>query len=278
MLFYLFITFQILNFISCRISCYNTSSNANIFDYIVTTDNFPTELHTSSIENNSISCFAEIIWQRNPHTTKIILVAEGNLKAAPSIHKLEVEFGYDNEGRISIWEQAIFYQCNTDQCNSLSQLKLILSSLTMSDNLIDLVYILSPVQPFQGEWCYRGSNATFKNCDITIPNNLCTRCELTAVVNQTRAEVCATCSIENPYNYALAYGKTFNMTDRSYSTTWMINCGRENCNTQAISGRIREKSYIDFNFNKFLNNESAILSMNKMMPLIFIIFLMKFFQ
>jgi hypothetical protein len=278
MLFYLFAAFQILYSVSCSISCYNTISDANIFQYIVTADQFPTELHSSSLKNNSINCLIQIIWQRNPHNTRIVLVAEGNIKAASSNHKLDIEVGYENEGQISIWEQALLYQCNTDQCNSLSQLKLLLSSLTMNDKLIDLVYLLSPIQPFQGEWCYRGSNATFQKCDTTIPNNLCIQCELTGIMNQTRTEVCATCAAENPTsNYILAYGKTFYMADRTYSATWLITCGRESCNTPTNGDKIREKSYIDFDFNKFLNNETAILSMNKM-ALFFIMFFMKLFQ
>jgi len=244
---------------------------------MVTVDHFPTELHGSSLKTNAITCLIQIIWQRNPHATRIILIAEDNMKAASSSHKLDVEIGYENIREISIWEQAILYQCNTDQCNSLSQLKLILSSLTMNDNLIDLVYLLSPVQPFQGEWCHRSSNATFQKCDTTIPNNLCIQCELTGIMNQTRTEVCATCLTENPGNYILAYAKAFNMIDRTYSATWLIICGRENCNTPINGDKIREKSYIDFDFNKFLNNETVILSMNKM-ALLFIICFMKLFQ
>ncbi len=46
------------------------------------------------------------------------------------------------------------------------------------------------------------------------------------------------------------------MTDRTNSSLWGIFCARENCNTPTVSEGILEKSYIDFNFNTFLNNET----------------------
>jgi len=278
MLFYLFVTFQLVYSVACYISCYNAPFETNTFDYIVTADHFPAEIQNSSLVANSISCFIQVIWGRDPHTTKITLVAETNMKAISTNRKLQVDIGYENKGPISIWKKVILYQCETDQCNSLSQLKLLLSSLTTNDSLIDLVYLLTPSDtPFQGEWCYRASNATYQNCNTTIPNNLCTQCELTGIMNQTRTELCAICSTENPSMYVLGYDMTFNMTDRTYSTSWVIICKYENCNTPAIGDSIREKSYIHFDFNKFLNNETAILSMNKM-ALLFIVFFMKLFQ
>lgn len=276
MFFYLFVVFQIFYSVNCRISCYDTRYGINTFDYIVTADHFPTELDSSKLENNSINCFIQVLWYRNPRTTKITLIAENQFNALASGHKLEVDVGYENDGLITIWEKQAIYECNTDQCNSLSQLKLLLSSLTMNDSLIDLAYLLFPTIPFHASWCHRGSNATFQTCDTTIPDNLCKHCELAGIRNEKGTEICATCSAEDSSKYSIAHGKKFNMTDRTHSNSWVIACGRNNCNLPSISESILEKSHIHFDFNKFLNNQTTVLSMNKIF-LFFIIFFIKLF-
>lgn len=271
MFFTLFILFEIFYSINCHISCYQTRDGLNTFDYMVTVDHFPTELKNVTIENNSGHCMIRVIWQRDPHTTDITLMADMHLNAVSKDHQLQIDVGYENIGSITIWEELLIYQCNTDNCNNLNQLKRLLNSLTMNDNLIDLVYLLVPTIPFHGEWCYRASNSTFQTCNITIPNNLCKQCQLTGIMNQTRYEICATCSIDNPDKYTLTHGKTFNLIDRTESTLWIFTCGREDCDIPNIGDKIREKSHIQFDFNKFLNNQTGILSMNKVF-LLFIIF------
>jgi hypothetical protein len=251
--------FQILYSVSCDISCYDAPFDANSFNYIVTADHFPAELHNSSLEVHAVNCYMVVLWQQDPYNTKIALIAETNTKAISTQHKLQVDVGYQTKiSSTPMWAQQIIYQCNTDLCNSLSQLKLLLSALIVNESLHELAYLLIPVKPFHGEWCYRGSNATFEKCDTTIPISLCTQCELTGMMNQTGTELCATCSTEDPDNSLLVYEKTFNMTDRTNSSIWAIRCGRENCNTPVISDSIRKKCSIYFDFTKFLNNENAV--------------------
>ncbi len=84
-------------------------------------------------------------------------------------------------------------------------------------------------------------------------------------MNQARIEACATCSTADSDQSLLLYEKTFNMTDRTNSSTWGIICGRPSCNTPAIGDGIRKKSYIYFNFTKFLNNKTVVESGNKIL-------------
>lgn len=70
-------------------------------------------------------------------------------------------------------------------------------------------------------------------------------------MDETGIESCEACSTADPDNSLLVYEKTFDMTDRTNSSTWEIFCGREKCNTPAIGDSIRKKSYIDFDFTKF---------------------------
>jgi hypothetical protein len=259
MMLYLFVTFQILYSVSSDISCYKTPFDINSFNYIVTADHFPAELQNSSLEVNSVSCYIQVLWQRDPDNTKIALIADNNMKAISTQHQLQVDVGYETKmSSIPTWAKQIIYQCNTNQCNRLSQLKHLLRSLIVNESLHELAYLLNPVKPFHGEWCYRRSNATFENCNTTIPVSLCTQCELVGTMNQTGTESCEACSTVDPDNSLLVYEKTFDITDRTNSSTWAIFCGRKNCNTPAIGDSIRKKSYIDFDFTKFLNNETAV--------------------
>jgi hypothetical protein len=95
--------------------------------------------------------------------------------------------------------------------------------------------------------------------------------------NQTRTELCTKCSTEDVHEPFVAYGKIFNMMNQTSSTIWMILCERENCNTPAIGDRIRERSSIYFDFNKFFSNGADFLSMNKLV-LFFMFFFIKLFQ
>lgn len=277
MLFYLFFIFQIFYFVSCSTSCYDAPSNKNTFNYIITADHFPTELRNSSLISNSFICYIQVEWKRNPESTKISLIAETSEQPVPQDHKLQAEIGYETIGSISIWEQIIIYQCYTDRCNSLNQLKRLLSSLTVQNDLADLTNLLIPVVPFQGQWCYRFSNATFDQCDTTISNDSCTQCQLIGQMNQTGTELCATCLTEEAKRSAIGYEMTFNLTARTSFNNWMIICKRDSCNIPAIGDRIRQKSYIDLDYDKFFENRIERLRINKML-LLFIVFLMKLFQ
>ncbi|CAF3271993.1 unnamed protein product, partial [Rotaria sp. Silwood2] len=234
MFFYLFIIFQVFHSVFCLISCFNSPWNKNSFDYLITADNIPSELKNCSLEKNVAKCAIEIFWQRDPDKSTIELVAEDTKKSASTDHSLFVNAGFENPGARPMWEKVVLYECTTDQCNSLNQLKRLLNSLKMNDSLYQLTYLLNPVKPFQGQWCYRGSNATFDECNITIPSSSCTRCTLSGMINQTRTELCATCSTDDFDKTGLSHGMIFNMTERTFSTTWLLNCGRENCNTPTV--------------------------------------------
>jgi hypothetical protein len=279
MLFYLFLTFQILYIVSSQISCYNCPFDINSFNYIITADKFPTELHNCSLEANSKRCLIQVFWQRDPDNTKISSVADNEEQSILPGHILQVDIGFDKSGSILMWEKGIIYECPTDQCNSLSQLKRILSSLMINDSLSQLTYLLDPVKPFQGQWCYRGSNVTFEECDTTIPISSCKQCTLSGMINQTRTELCATCSTDDFDRSVLSHETRFNMIDRTNSTFWLITCGRENCNMPPIGDSIREKSYISFDFDKFFhtdNKSTSVLSISKI-TLSFVVFFLKLF-
>lgn len=259
MIFFLFITFQVFYSVSCSISCHTAPFDINSFNYIVTADHFPTELHNSSVTTNVTNCYILVLWQRDPDKTQIALIADTATKSVTSQQKLQVDVGYQTKtSSTPTWAQQIIYQCNTDRCNSLSQLKHLLAALVVNESLHDLVYLLKPVKPFHSDWCYRGSNATFQKCNTTIPASLCTQCQLTEMMNSTGTELCGTCSIGDPDNLLLVYEETFDITDQTNSSIWAIYCGRKSCNTPTVGDSIRKKCHIQFDFTKFLINETSV--------------------
>ncbi len=274
MLFYLFLSFQVFYSISCDISCYECPVEANTFDYLITTDRIPDELKNCSLKNNMVACSFTIIWQRNPNKTEITVSAGDTKRSVSTDHELDVAVGFDNTNSILKWEKVVVYTCSTKECNSFSQLKRVLASLTVTDNLDDLTNIIKPQEPFQGEWCERASNATFDDCNITVPVTACTQCSLNGQINQTKTEVCATCLTGGTDNNFLSYGVVINMVDRTRSTMWEIQCLAENCNSLTNGDLIRQRSQIDFDFIKFFNAGNKLTSLSTM-GWIFIIFLVE---
>jgi hypothetical protein len=276
MLLFIFVIFQILYSVSCHISCYNCPFDQNSLDYIVTADKFPSELRNCSLQSNLMKCYIQVLWRRDPDLTQLVLIGEGDTRSASNDHSLAVNFGYENDGSMSMWEQVLFYECTTNECNSLGEFKRILNSLTLSDTLFQLAPLLNPVKPFQGQWCHFESiNVTFEECNTTIPVSSCTQCTLAGMTNQTRTELCTTCSTDGSDKNVLSYGKTFNMTDRTESSNWIILCGQNHCNTPDIGDNIRSRSYIHFDFANFLNTGNNLTS-NKISWL-FVVFFIKLF-
>ena len=254
MIFFLLIIFQTFCSAASYISCYQTPPDINWFNYTVTPDHIPATLSNTSVEDNSSNCYISVVWLRDPERTQITLLALPYMDAEPSSEQLDVAVGYQMQITPTVaWLKQIIYQCNTDRCNNLTQLKPLLSALVVNDSLHELEYLLKPVHPFHGEWCYQGKNGTLDNCNTTIPVSSCTQCDLFETMDQAGPQYCATCLTRDPENVVLFYQKFFNMTDRTNSSDWEILCGREGCNSPAIGDSIREKAYISFDFTKFLN-------------------------
>lgn len=247
--------FQTLFSAASYISCYQTPDDMNWFNYTVTSDHIPAALQNTSLEDNSVNCYISVVWLRDPDRTQITLFGLPYMDAEPSSEQLDAAVGYQMKITPTVaWAKQIIYRCNTERCNNLTRLKPLLSALVVNDSLHDLEYLLKPVQPFHGEWCYQGKNGTFNDCNTTIPISSCTQCDLVATMGQAGPEYCATCLTGGSGFVLLFHQKIFNMSDRTNSSDWEIRCEREGCNTPAIGDSIRNKSYISFDFNKFLND------------------------
>ena len=253
MLFVLLLIFEIFYSASCSMSCYQAPFDTNKFDYIVTSEHFPMKLDNYTLVTNSTTCYLQVLWQRNPNQTNIGLVAGTiNEQSLTLEHKLQALVGYQRIGSAPMWYKQIIYQCATNECNSLNQLKQLLTSLTVNESLSSLTYLLDPVKPFHAEWCYRGSNVSMDQCNTSTPISQCQRCDLIETMDEHGLGICGKCSTEDPDNSLLLYEKTFNMTSRTETSSWGILCARQNCNRPAIGSAIQQKTLISFNYSAFI--------------------------
>lgn len=256
MLFHLFLTLQVLQCVSSDISCYKAPLDVNYFNYTVTVDNFPAALQNTSVDTHSPACYILVLWQRDPDHTNIGFFINPGMREVSTDQLLQVDVGYQTKtSPTPTWTKQIIYKCKTDLCNNLSVLMRLLSTLIVNESLDELAYLLNPVKPFHGEWCYRGSNATSDVCNTTVPVSSCTQCELIGTMDQAGTESCGTCSMADPGKSLLVHQKTFYITDRTNFSAWDIRCTRKNCNTPAVGDSILEKSEIYFDFSKFLRTK-----------------------
>ncbi|CAF0990218.1 unnamed protein product [Adineta steineri] len=221
-------------------------------------------------------CTVNIIWLYNKGKTEIVVTGSDPKKSISTAHELDVSIGYEYRDELDA-EQVLEYICSTDKCNSFDQIKRLIYSLTVTNLLNEIVNMIKPQEPFQGAWCDRVSNTTTIGCNITIPDDSCRRCLFAKQIDEKTTQVCAACVPQTFDNY-LSYTVMFNMTDRTRSNIWQIGCQAESCNSISNGDRIREKSAIDFDFNKFFSNGQNRISLSIMinMVMIFIIFSINF--
>ncbi|UJR32847.1 hypothetical protein I4U23_020309 [Adineta vaga] len=278
MLFYLFLTFQILYSVSSHISCYVCPSNMNEFNYLITVDRIPEQLNNCSLTQNFTACAVTLIWQKNPEQTQITTNGAEGRKSVLNQHMLDVTIGFENKLSTTKWEKIIIYECTTNECNHFNQIKRLLNSLTIIDELDQIKDIITPQEPFQGQWCEQGSNATFIECGTKIPDDKCKICSLGVERNQTGIEFCATCLTENDGDNFLSRSVMINMIDRTRTDVWQLQCRSNKCNSLSNGELIRQKAQIDFDFVKFFNNGHRLISFVSMniMFLIYMVFMIEF--
>ncbi|CAF0755420.1 unnamed protein product [Adineta ricciae] len=249
---------------SARISGYDCPGEVNTFDYVISASHMPEQLNNCTLKTDMVLCGMTILLQKNRDSTQITVNCANDPRVIPNNHALDISVGIEYENSILRWEKVIIYTCTTNECNSYSEIKRVMNALTVTDTLDQITNMIIPQKPFQSKWCDRRSNATFDKCDNTIPDTDCRRCSLGAETNQTGTEVCATCRTGDEENYYLSRSAIFNMTERTRTDIWQIECQSDQCNSQSNGERIKQNAQVDFDFAKFFNNGyvfSSILSM-----------------
>jgi hypothetical protein len=151
---------------------------------------------------------------------------------------------------------SILYRCSTDRCNDLDQLKRLMQSLTLINNLIELDEQLESSLPFDGHWCVLSANQTDTDCAplSDIDPATCKQCFAKLTSQASTTKVCASCittSIEQ--DAFIETNVLFNIDDRTRSQNWSIYCQAPNCNALNTGDLIHQKSTIIFDFNRFFN-------------------------
>ncbi|CAF0828561.1 unnamed protein product [Adineta steineri] len=261
MLFCLFIIFNIIYSISCTITCFNCPIDTNNFDYFITVNNVPDQLNNCTTIDNVDACFMDVIWSRNPDKTKIELHARGDGRSVSVDHSLVTNVEMENQNSTLIWNRGISYICSTNQCNSLFNLKRILESVTLSDSFNEIEYLLKSDEPFDGNWCKFSTNYTSSDCNIDIPPAACQECFFQGLSDHSPVQLCSNCLPFDTDESFITHEVNFNMTDRTRSEHWMLECRFKDCNTYDNGNMVRQKSIADFDFAKFLDdNNSTTLS------------------
>ncbi|CAF0758796.1 unnamed protein product [Adineta steineri] len=263
MLFHLFVIFSLYKSISCQISCYACSNDSIKYDYIITAENIPTELNNCPIKNNQYECAVDIRWFLSSNTTEVDIVTDSRKRElAPADHTVTVDAIFGSNGLTQEIYHSLYYFCSTDKCNSASELKRLLLSLTLKDQLMELKDLLKPSEQFDGHWCLFFSNQTAEPCDIPVtvdPNN-CKQCSAKFTTEPKTNTICAGCYNEEMQKDFLGREILFNLTDRTRTEIRMINCRSNHCNEIHTGDLIRQKCAIDFDFVKFLNTTIQVQS------------------
>ena len=254
MLFYLFITFQIIYSISCDINCHDCPIEENTFDYFVTADRLPDKLNNCGTKPTDDICKIDIIWGRNPDRTQIALSGRDERAIMDTEQTLNTYVQLENKNNSLIWTRSVSYTCATEKCNSFDVLKLVLNSLTLSDNFQDpdIQNLLIEKDDFNGTWCSFENNITTSECAKDIPIEDCMQCSFDGYGAGGSMEFCENCLTYDIGERFVAHEVDFNMNDRTQRDHWMIECQSMKCNTVDNGNLVRQKSTANFNFANFL--------------------------
>ena len=253
---------SLVPFVSSQISCYDCPLAPKFYNYIVTTQLIPSDIQNCQYKSNQSHCIIDLRWYLTLERTGIDLGSDPERSQASSAarHTLLVTALMTGAGVTEQRQHSFRYRCSTDRCNDIGQLKRLLNSLTLESNFTDLKDLLDSSSPFDGHKCYLNATGAAKDCRVPadVKPDECTECstKFTAEVNAT--ELCATCVSNSEEEEAnLARGVLFDLTDRSRTSSWSIDCRVPNCNGLESGRRIQEKSVLEFDFDRFFAKNTA---------------------
>jgi hypothetical protein len=237
---YLFLTFTLLHRVLCDLSCYQCDLGGISFNYTVTAENISTQLNNCSIVIDQWYCVAEITWQRNPVKSNIMLRGYENLKSSGIAHTLWANIYAPYDPFRPGVRNAITYTCLTDKCNNPANLKFLLEFLTLTDKFEELEYLLESNEPFDGRRCLLFSNSTVSqpNSTSTIDPATCDQCSTDVQNTPELKQIVATCVVDSRLSNKLVYAAKFDISSRTRSTSWRIDCQRPDCNSLSTGDRI----------------------------------------
>jgi hypothetical protein len=267
MLFHFLSILSLFYSVSCQISC--CSSRSLPYNYTITRDNIPSELYScSNVDRGRPLCRFGITWYLNLNQTVIdIGTYSTSNESLISAHLLDVNV-YMSGGYTSnpFLKHTVDYYCSTDKCNNGKVFQRLFESLTLIDQFYDLNYLLESNEKFDGYSCLLYQNQTDKFCDaplVTNPND-CIQCTAQYFYDQMTNKICATCYRYVLHNTFLDRRIHINITDQTREEIIWIRCFGKNCTLIITGNKIREKSTIELDFDKFLapypNTAQTIIS------------------
>lgn len=257
MLYQLLVVFIAFQLASSQISCYDCLGGTKKFNYIINADNIPTELYDCAVSDKKTECVIAVQWYLFSNQTEVSFVVDARKRGvAPSDHTVTIDMAFGKDGLDDQVQHSLYYFCSEDKCNGASQLKRLLQSLTLKDQLMDLKALLQPSAQFDGNWCLLFANQTAEPCEIptTVDPTNCKQCSTQYTTESGVETLCAGCYTDAVKTEFLAREILFNLTDRTLIENRKINCRSEQqCNSVHTGDLIRQKSTIEFDFARFLN-------------------------
>lgn len=253
----IFIIFAIFQSLSAEISCYDCSSLPDTYNYLVTFDTIPKSFGDCPIKSKQDMCYISLRWLFTSKQTGInVGASDVETKKSSSEQLLTAAVDLSGLGANQYLQHSFTYFCSTDKCNDINTFKKLLQSLTIVDQFNDLKDLLVPVEPFDGHWCLMFSNQTAsEQCDVkvTVDPKDCKQCSTQYIHDSKESRMCAGCFTDGPHTESLLRHVEFNMNDRTFNDSSLINCQSNKCNSVETIQLIRQKSIIKFNFDQFFS-------------------------
>lgn len=270
MLALVIITFQLFYSVTCSISCYNCPLGPNTFDAILTADSLPETFNNCSFETEQSQCSLLLIFTRDPDRTQILATGGEERRGTDDENHLKNEIIFGNDGTKLLWTNRIRYICSDEKCNSPSTLKRLFKSLKSEDNFNEFTALLKINQDFNGTFCFFFANSS-ASCQTEVDPNNCTQCVIEQSIQSQSLDICADCIKDDVIENFISYETKFSMNTRERRDFWIIECQSPDCNTIQTIGLIRNKSDVQFDFNRFLNNSRKQFNLSFIHIVIFIL-------
>ncbi|UJR20368.1 hypothetical protein I4U23_023500 [Adineta vaga] len=279
MLLYSFLVLILLHNVT-SLKC-NKCHYDTIFNYTITTETVPLMPANCTIVDALHTCSIEIHWMKSPIQSSVFYDSNSGI-IRTSYHHVFSSVEHRANGYAKQQDtHTLMYSCDTDGCNNNTALKAILNALTLTEQLNELESLLAPgyYPTFtEQESCFNSFNTTqtseqCKSGSASIPT--CIGCRIEVNSN----EFCAQCAAQYYLridDYILRT-KIFFLYNRTQTDRMELFCRTKNCNALTSIDKIRQKSSLEFDFDKFFNGLTPSSTGHTFHFLIFILFIEQFF-
>lgn len=254
MFFFHCLVLYLVSIVNSQFSCYNCPLETNQFDFLVDDHSLPTDLKNCSIVPNQYQCAIRLTWIRTINVTWITFVPGYEFRREFKINddeddgssvKATLIYKKDAPNRLE-WTNALYYTCDSHNCNNITVLRWLLKSMTIRDNLHELDDLVQMNPFFNGDQCFFFANSSVP-CETEMNRTTCRQCAFEQIENNGSPNICANCVDDEDIENFITREVKFDLNQKLSEDFTMIQCQMNDCNREQIGSLIRSKSKIDFN-------------------------------